>query len=161
VTQAIRYAALGSSRATMSRLGPAHPSKSATAAMHRFPPVEDLRYLVGTTLTQITVDPYQVSFLLTDDGRATTLTSQYAFEFEQPNGQVEVYRPDRKSSNFSPVHFHQLLDSKVQSIDLSPDGLRLTLRFERGLQLTVLSELDSYEAGTIACGGGSQKYWVF
>ena len=129
--------------------------------MHRFPPVEELRYLVGTTLTQITVDPYQVSFVLTDDGRATTLTSEYAFELKQPNGQAEVYRPDRKASNFSPIHFHQLLDSKVLSIDLSPDSLRLTLGFERGLQLTVLSELNGYEAGTIACESRCRKYWVF
>jgi hypothetical protein len=129
--------------------------------MHRFPPVEELKYLVGTTLTQITVHPHQVSFLLTDDGGATTLTSEYAFELERPNRQAEVYRPDRKSSNFGPAHFHQLLDSKVVGIDLSADGLRLSFRFERGLQLTVLSALDGYEAGTISREGMSQKLWVF
>jgi len=62
--------------------------------MHRFPPVDELRYLVGTTLTQITVDPNQVSFVLTDDYGETTLTSEYAFEFRPSNGHAEVHRPD-------------------------------------------------------------------
>ena len=134
--------------------------------MHLFPPVDELRYLVGTTLTQITIDPYQVSFYLTDDRAGTTLTSEYAFEFKQSNGQTEVHKPARrpredKSSEFGSSHVHKLVDDKVVGVDVSTDGLRLCLSFARGSQLTILSELDGYESGTIACGGGSQKYWVF
>ena len=129
--------------------------------MHRFPPVDELRYLVGTTLTQITVDPYQVSFLLTDDRGETTLTSGYAFEFRQSNGHAEVHRPDQKSSNFGPCHFHKLLDGAVVGVELSADELRLCLSFAEGSKLTIFSDLGGYEAGTIACGFGSRKYWVF
>jgi hypothetical protein len=89
--------------------------------MHRFPPVDELRYLVGTKLTQITVDPYQLSFLLTDDHCETTLTSEYAFEFRQSNGHAE--RLDQKSSNFGPCHFHKLLDGAVVGVELSADEL--------------------------------------
>ena len=129
--------------------------------MHRLPPINELRYLVGTELTQITVDPYQVSFYLTDQQAGTTLTSGYAFEFEQSNGQAEVYKPAEKSSAFGSSHFHKLLEDKVVGVDLSVDSLRLCLSFARGSRLTIPSELDGYESGTIACGGGSKKFWVF
>lgn len=129
--------------------------------MHRFPPIDELRYLVGAALTQITVDPYQVRFYLTDSRAGTTLTSGHAFEFKRSNGQTEVHRPDQKSSNFGPSHLHEMLDDTVVDIDLSPDALRLCLSFARGSQLTMLSELHGHESGTIACGGGSPKFWVF
>src|SRR5215470_9259797 len=111
--------------------------------MHRFPPVDDFRYLVGTTLSQITVDPYQVSFLLTDDRGGTTLTSGYAFEFRQSNGHAEVHRPEQKSSNFGPCQFHKLLDGTVVGVELSADELRLCLCFAEGSKLTILSEPES------------------
>ena len=129
--------------------------------MDRFPSIDELKYLVGTLVTQITIDPYQVCFLLTDNQAGTTLTSEYAFEFKRANGQIDVHRPHQKSSNFGPSHIHELLDDTVLAINLSPDALRLCLSFARGSQLTILSQLDAYEAGHIACGGGSQKYWVF
>ena len=140
------------------------PRKSlgaASPAMHRFPPVDELRYLVGTTLAQITEDPYQVSFLLTNDRGGTTLTSEYAFEFRQSNGHAEVHRPEQKSSNFGPCQFHKLLDDIVVGVELSADELQLCLSFAGGSNLTILSDLGGHEAGTIACGFGSQKHWVF
>jgi hypothetical protein len=126
-----------------------------------FPPIQELQYLVGTELTQVIVDPFQVRFLLVNNLSATTLTSGYAFEFADCNGRSESYRPCEKCSDFSPIQFHQLLNDKVSAVDLSADGLRLTLAFELGTRLTILSVLDGYEAGTIACGGGSKRFWVF
>ena len=129
--------------------------------MHLFPPVDELRYLVGTTLTQITIGAYEVSFLLTDGRAGITLTSGYVFEFKQSNGQTEVHKPAEKSSEFGSSHFHKLVDENVVGVDVSTDGLRLSLSFARGSQLTILSELHGYECGQIAGGGGFQKYWVF
>jgi hypothetical protein len=129
--------------------------------MYRFPPIDELRYLIGATLARIVVDPYQVSFYLTDDRATTTLTSGYAFEFKRSNGQTEAHRPDQKSSNFGASHLHEMLDDTVVDIDLSADDLRLCLGFARGSQLTILTQVNGYESGTIACGGGSQKFWVF
>jgi hypothetical protein len=129
--------------------------------VYLFPLIDELQFLIGATMTQIIVDPYQVRFRLDGTQCGAQLTSGYAFEFKRSNGQTEAYRPDQKSKKFSAIHFHEMLEDKLADINLSADGLRLCLSFSRGSELAVLSRLGGYECGTIACGGGEKRFWVF
>ena len=115
--------------------------------MRPFPPAEDLSFLVGNELSNVTLQPYQVDFHFV---QGSTLIIELGLEFIDLDGRTQVHDPQHRLGP-DPVRFHTLIGERVSQLDRS--DYRLTLTFDSGRKLTVLSDERPYEAGHITvCG---------
>ncbi|KFC74786.1 hypothetical protein FG93_00965 [Bosea sp. LC85] len=118
--------------------------------MHEFPPASELDHLIGDTLMQVCLDPFGLQFRF----ERSTITSERAVEHIEPDGTAWSYRC--VADEAPATKLHRLVGRRVTS--LSSTGMRLSITFDDGAELTILSDLGPYEAGQI--GGGRQVYCV-
>lgn len=111
--------------------------------MHPFPPVEKLGFLVGAELSNVTLDPYAVRFSFVE---GSMIVVEHGLEFVDVEGRVHAHDPQRRLGP-DPIYFHKLIEDRVAHIEVQE--YRLSLVFESGQTLTVLSELGPYESGQI------------
>lgn len=130
--------------------------------MHVLPPLEALRDLVGAELTQIILDPFGISFYLSSTNFEGTITSTYRFAFGGADTARHYAIGEQGTRSFGPNEFQRLLLSKITSLDLTDDALELSISFSTGERLTIYSELDGNESGTMSLNGpASRDFWVF
>jgi len=126
--------------------------------MYPLPSKDQLDCLVGSELTQITIDPYEVRFLLSGPDVHTGITVRGPF-FYSEGAMEERFEPDKGCRTQNPVRFHALLGQKLAVLDVTPVGDRLSLEFDGGQKLTICSEIGGpYESGSINDNG---KLWIF
>ena len=128
--------------------------------MHPLPSQEHLDYLVGSELTQITIDPYQVRFYLSGLDVATGITVSSPFHYREGDTE-DRFEPDSGCRGQGPVKFHALLMQKISALEVTPAGDRLTLQFvvakpcQSYRRLTDLMSLAPSPIGTDGCGFSS------
>jgi uncharacterized SAM-dependent methyltransferase len=118
--------------------------------MHEFPPASEMTYLIGDTLEQVSLDPFSTQFRF----ERNLLISEYAVEHTEPDGTVWKYKC--VASEAPATLLHHLVGRTV--VDVRSEGFRLTLLFDTGAALHVLSDDGPYEAGHI---DGCDKFIVF
>lgn len=118
--------------------------------MYEFPPASDMNHLIGDTLMQVCLDPFSTQFRF----ERSSLISEYAIEHTEADGKVWKY--DCIASEAPASLLHRLVGRTVT--DLRSDGFRLTLLFDNGAALHVLTDNGPYEAGHI---DGRDKFIVF
>ena len=118
--------------------------------MQQIPPASELRHLVGDTLMQVCLDPFSTQFHF----ERNNITSALAVEQIEPDGTTWNYKC--VAAEAPATMLHRLVGKRVTSI--SSDGLRMSIGFDNGAVLHVLSELGPYEAGRI---DGDGKFIVF
>lgn len=109
--------------------------------MHPFPPQSKLNYLIGDTLGQVRLDPYSTQFLF----ERTKILTVLALEHVDVDGTKWSF--ENIATDSGPSLLHRLVGDIVKSVQVQ--ALQLTLEFESGAQLRLLSDLEPYEAGTI------------
>jgi hypothetical protein len=127
-----------------------------------FPPTDELSFLLGSELTQIVIDPYEVRFLLVSNRSMVELRSGNVFAHRY--GDIEeVFEPLSGCQTLGPVRFHALLNQVVTALAATAAGDELALTFASGQQLTILSEVGgTYESGMISgTVDGVERLWVF
>lgn len=130
--------------------------------MYPFPPIDEIAFLTGAELTQITIDPYEVRFLLVDSRICVELRSGSAFTYRATEIE-DLFELSAGCKTQPPVRFHALLNQRVVTLSATAAGDRLTLTFESGAQLVVHSEVGGrYESGLISGEiDGKNELWVF
>lgn len=118
--------------------------------MYAFPPASELDHLIGDTLMQVCLDPFSLQFRF----EHSTITSERAVEHIEPDGTAWSYRC--VAAEAPATRLHQLVGRRVTA--LSGAGMRLSITFDDGAALIIISDLGPYEAGQIVGGG---KYIVF
>jgi hypothetical protein len=115
--------------------------------MHPFPPGDQLNFLVGAELGSITIHPYSIDFRFVD---GTGLTAEQGIEYVDEHGHRHTHAPQDHLGP-DPLSFHALLQDRIAQVRV--EAYHLTLVFESGRRLTVLSEAGPYESGQIWRGG--------
>jgi len=128
------------------------PSSDTLAVMHPFPPAPALKFFVGETLAQISLDPFQVRFAF-ESGRA--LVSEERIEHVLPDGQV--WRYECEAAQGAPLLLHRLLQQSVNAVER--EDLCLSLTVGDHSVLRVFSELGPYESGHFE--GPDGRFTVF
>ena len=123
--------------------------------MYSFPPAADLQFLIGLDVGQICLDPWSTQFRFTDGGR---ITIEGPFEHVDVQGKLhhhqEVDAQDRGA-----VFFRDLIQQRITLVESEP--LRLTLGFENGATLAIVSEDIEFESGQIYPPGRETAPIVF
>lgn len=116
--------------------------------MYPFPPNSELQCLLGEVLAQVLLDPFQVQLKF---GSGRSLVAALRIEHVEPNETVWPY--DCSASEGPPLLLHRLLQRTVAAV--AREDLCLTLTFDDGSALRVVSDLGPYKAGQIwdPCGG--------
>jgi hypothetical protein len=115
--------------------------------MHPFLPISDLQFLTGKELSQVRLDPYSLQFHFLD---GTTIAVNRRIEHVDQAGQTHVH--DCQIQTGAALYLHQLLQRRIAMIEVEP--YRLSLTFDGGAILRVLSDDGPYECGTISPGFG-------
>ena len=110
--------------------------------MHKFPQSSELQFLVGKELAQIALDPNSVQFRWSEGGQISVTND---LEHVDEDGVVHLY--DCAAFTGPPLLLHRLLMKKIVMIEVQP--LCLTLGFEGGQQLRLMSEEGPWECGLI------------
>ena len=110
--------------------------------MRPFPPEAELQCFLGDAIAQISLDPHGVRFTFESMRR---VVAEFGIEQVDPNGTVWSY--DCEAAQGPPLILHRLLYRRVIAIERAE--LRLTLRFEDGSALVVLTDQGPYEGGHI------------
>lgn len=103
---------------------------------------------------QITIDPFQVGFLLSGPEVDVLITVSEPFIYR--DGDLEdVFAPDAGSDTQAAVRFHALLKQKLLNLAVSSEGDSMILQFENARTLTIQSNVGGpYESGSISGRGG-------
>jgi len=125
--------------------------------MRPFPAYDDLKFLVGDRLAQIRMNPSTLDFMFDS---MSSITAEFQVEFASPADTLHRHDVQDKLGPDA-VTFHQLTNQQVIAIDVGE--FRLTLFFEGGGVLHILSEASPYESGHIwrAIEGRSPDILVF
>ena len=118
--------------------------------MQEFPPASELSHLIGDELAQVCLDPYQIQFRF----QRNSIAAEFAVEQIEPDGTVWRYRC--VAAEAGEAMLHRLIGKKIEAV--KTEGLRMTISFDNGAALCVLSETRPYESGHI---GGQGKFIVF
>jgi hypothetical protein len=111
--------------------------------MREFPSAEDLKFLIGYTPTQFTVNRGQLNLLF--EG-SCLIVMEHQVSFVDIDGRrmehvlADGYQPDA-------IEFHKILGSPINGIQRDP--FILTLEFENGTKFEIHSVEGPYESGTI------------
>ncbi len=109
--------------------------------MYEFPPTSELNHFIGDTLMQVCLDPHSTQFRF----ERNRLLSELALEQVQPDG--AVWRYECTAHEGGPVMLHRLIGKKIVSVQ--SEKLRLSIVFDNGAVLHVMSDLGQYEAGNM------------
>lgn len=121
--------------------------------MHPFPPIEQLNFLIGMELSNITLQPYSVVFLFVE---GALVVCEHGVEYESILGYKFNHDPQKRLGP-DPIHFHSLIGKHITKLEaLTEYSLEIT--FEGGEHLILLSKTGSYESGQIT---GEGRYIVF
>lgn len=101
--------------------------------------------MAGDTLMQICLDPFGIQFRF----ERNSLTSELALEHEEPDGTLWRYACVASEAPASVLH--RLVGRTVASV--ATESFRLTLTFDNGATLRIISDDGPYEAGHIAGDG--------
>jgi hypothetical protein len=118
--------------------------------LYSFPNIAELRGFEGKTLEAVLLGPYTTQFQF----ESATIVSELAIEQVEPDG--IVWRYDNVSWQAGPAMLHRLVNKTVTR--LQREDYRLSLLFENGAWLHILSDDDPYEAGQIYMG---ERMFVF
>ena len=110
--------------------------------MHPFPSLAELQFLVGRELGQIALDPNSVQLRWSEGGQITVTG-----ELEHLDECGATHSYDCAAFTGPPLLLHRLIMKKVAMVDVEP--LCLTLVFEGGQQLRLMSEEGPWECGVI------------
>jgi len=110
--------------------------------MRPFPPAQTLQIFVGDALGQVRIDPFGLQFKFESE---RLIYVEYAIIHKEPDGTAWPY--DCQADDRPPVILQRLLRRKIRSV--GRNDLQLTLTFEDGSSLAILSELNGYESGAI------------
>jgi hypothetical protein len=109
--------------------------------MHPFPETPKLQFLVGAELEQVCLGPWQIQFNF-DKGRISV-----EGELEHLDKSGKVRRHNTVENRLAPFLLHHLFGQKVRLIEVEP--YRLTLAFDGGDIIRILSDEGPYECGQI------------
>lgn len=109
--------------------------------MRPFPPPAELQFLIGRELEQICLGTWQVQFLF--DKASISVESD--LEHIDKSGTLRRHNTDE--DRLAPILLHHLIGQKIRLIEVEP--LRLTLVFDRGDIIRILTEEGPYECGQI------------
>jgi hypothetical protein len=112
--------------------------------MHPFPSLSDLSVFEGRTLNYVMLLAHSTQF----DFDGMSIVSELDVEQTEPDGSRWDY--DCVASKAGPILLHRLVNQKVLTV--SRDDYRLTLAFENGAQLAILSDASRFEAGQLYIG---------
>jgi hypothetical protein len=107
-----------------------------------FPLTSELPPIVGDSIGQVWLDPFAVRLLFESGVR---IYAEFKIEQTEPDGSVWPYRCSDGSGE--PVVLHRLLYKKIVTVDRL--DFCLTLTFEDGSALSILSQDGPYESGMI------------
>ena len=110
--------------------------------MHPFPPTDDLQCLVGAEIGQIALDPWSIQFRFTNGGQ---ITVEGAIEYVDETG--TSHKHDCRARTGAALYLHQLIEHCISGVD--PERFCLTLTFDNGALLRILSDDGPYECGQI------------
>jgi hypothetical protein len=111
--------------------------------MKPFPPLDQLAFLIGAEVTNVTLQPYHVDFRFED---GTLLVVEHGLEYIDEQGRASAYDPQQRLASHS-VSFHALILDRIAQVHV--EAFRLALVFESGRQLVVLSKSGPYESGHV------------
>lgn len=114
--------------------------------MYNFPNASQLQHLVDDTLMQVCLDPYSTQFHF-DRNR---IMSELSVEQVEPDGTTLAY--SCVAAEAGPNMLHRLVGKIVKAV--ATEELTMTITFENGAVLRVLTEIGPYEAGHIDGEGG-------
>ena len=121
--------------------------------MHPFPQSSELQFLVGKELRQIALDPHSVQFRWAEGGQITVTGK---IEHVDESGNTRSY--DCTAYTGPPLLLHRLILKKIVMLEVQP--LCLTLGFEGGQQVRLLSEEGPWECGVIWIGDSIDDGWI-
>ncbi|WP_066782074.1 hypothetical protein [Sphingomonas sp. CCH5-D11] len=110
--------------------------------MRPFPPAETLQIFVGDALAEVRLNPFGLQFSFESE---RLIHVEHAIIHTEPDGTTWSY--DCQADDRPPVILHRLLGRYIRSVER--EDLRLTLQFENGSSLAILSDLNGYESGVI------------
>ena len=111
--------------------------------MRPFPPAETLQIFLGDSLAQVRLDPFGLQFSF-ESGRL--IYAENAIIQTEPDGRAWLY--DCQTDDRPPVILHRLLGQPIRNVER--EDLRLTLTFDDGSLLAILSDLNGCESGAIS-----------
>jgi hypothetical protein len=126
--------------------------------MHPFSSRDKLGFLIGETVTQIRMNPFNLDFLFES---GTLINCEYAILFSPKLGSPVRYDIQEQFRS-EPVIFHQCIGKRV--INLAVSELKLSLIFEDENVLHIESDIGPYESGQIvraSASGEEPTYIVF
>jgi len=123
--------------------------------MHPFPPASDLQFLVGLEIGQICLDPWSTQLRFADGGR---ITIEGPFEHLDAQGKSHFHQAGDERDRGA-VFLRDLLQQQITLLESEPR--RLTLVFENGARLRIVSEEIPYESGQIHPPGREDKPIIF
>ena len=109
--------------------------------MHPFPQDKELHFLVGAELEQVCLGQWQIQFNF-DNAR---ICIEGDLEHVDKLGTSRRHNTDE--DRLSPIFLHHLVGQKVRLIEV--EQFRLTLAFDGGDIIRILSDEGSYECGQI------------
>ncbi|WP_174291819.1 hypothetical protein [Sphingomonas bacterium] len=115
-------------------------------AMDNFPDASQLQHLVDDTLMQVCLDPYSTQFHF----ERNRIMSELSVEQVEPDGTTWSYSCVAAEAGANMLH--RLVGKVVKTV--ATEALTMTITFENGAVLRVLSEIGPYEAGHIDGEGG-------
>ncbi len=118
--------------------------------MNEFPSEKDLAFLNGLVVCNVILHPYSIDFTF-DDG--TFLVVEHELEHIHDNGRCDRFDIQK---GFGPVDLHKVVNRQIVGYEREP--LQLTVRFDNGHSLRIISILGPYESGHFTRRDG---LWLF
>ncbi|WP_119391363.1 hypothetical protein [Taklimakanibacter lacteus] len=113
--------------------------------MNEFPSAIDVQFLKGLRVSCLIFQPYAVEITF-DDG--SSLVSEHLIEYSPVAGEVQVLDIQK---GFDHVSIHRIVDRRIADIRREP--FDLSLHFEDGQTLKVISKPGPLESGHLSHGG--------
>ena len=123
--------------------------------MQPFPPSEDLAFFVGLEVAQICLDPWSTQLKFEDGGQ---ITIEGPFEHTD-TGQVTHSHQVGDDQDRGPVYLRDLIQRRI--IAVSREERALTLEFDNGAKVKMVSEKGRFESGQIHTPGREGRRIVF
>jgi hypothetical protein len=111
--------------------------------MHSPPPANELNFLVGLEIGQVSLDPWSLQFRFSDGGQ---ITVEGPIEHIDPSGQSHWHQ-NSEDQDRGPVFFREILQRKIVQIGSEPDCL--TLFLDDQAQLRIVAQTGPYESAQI------------
>ena len=107
--------------------------------MKAFPETGELKFLLGLTVRNAILQPYSIDFTF-DDG--TFLIVEEGLEHVYEDGRSYWLNPQEE---YGPVDLHRIVNRQIVSLEREP--FMLTLTFDNGHMMRIISTPGIYESG--------------